>query len=62
MQRLAIVIGLLAMLAGAVWILQGVGILPGSFMSGDRLWAIIGSITLIGGLGLAAWGRRSQTS
>jgi hypothetical protein len=62
MRRLTIVLGVLAALAGAVWILQGIGVLPGSFMSGDRLWAIIGSITLIAGLALAAWGRRSLTS
>jgi hypothetical protein len=62
MRQLTIVLGVLAALAGAVWILQGIGMLPGSFMSGDRRWAIIGSITLVAGLALAAWGERSMTS
>ena len=35
---------LLLELMGWVWILQGVGVLPGSFMSGDIVWAIIGGM------------------
>jgi hypothetical protein len=57
MRRLALVVGTLAALAGLVFALQGVGFLPGSYMTGDRLWLIIGSIMVIAGIGLAAWGR-----
>ena len=35
------------MLSGLVWILQGVNILPGSYMTGDPQWAINGAITMI---------------
>lgn len=31
-------------LTGAVWFLQGIGVLPGSFMSGDIVWAAIGVV------------------
>jgi len=31
-------------LTGAIWVLQGTGVLPGSFMSGDILWAAIGVV------------------
>ena len=38
-------------LVGAVWLLQGVGILPGSFMTGQLFWAVMGAIFLVvGGL------------
>lgn len=31
-------------LTGGIWILQGIGVLPGSFMSGDIVWAAIGVV------------------
>lgn len=34
----------LALLLGLVWMGQGVGLIPGSFMTGDPLWAVIGAI------------------
>lgn len=38
-------------LVGVVWLLQGVGILPGSFMTGQLFWAVMGAIFLVvGGL------------
>lgn len=41
--------GLLA-LVGIVWILQGVNVLPGSMMSGQSLYAVLGLIlAVIGG-------------
>lgn len=36
----------LFMLAGLIWILQGLNILPGSYMTGDPQWAINGAITI----------------
>jgi hypothetical protein len=39
-----IALAILCDLTGAVWILQGVGILPGSFMTGDIVWAAIGAM------------------
>jgi hypothetical protein len=34
-------------LVGWVWILQGMGILPGSFMSGEIVWAAIGILLVL---------------
>lgn len=51
------IIGALLILAGAVWVLQGVNILPGSFMTGDPQWAINGAITIVIGIGLIVFGR-----
>lgn len=56
MNFVLIVIGGLLTLSGAVWTLQGVGILPGSAMSGEVLWAIVGPIVAVVGVGLMAWG------
>jgi hypothetical protein len=58
MRTLSLVIGGIAILAGAVWILQGSGVLPGSFMTGQRMWLIIGIIVGIVGLALAFNGIR----
>ena len=52
------VLGLIAILAGVVWILQGAGVLPGSFMTGQRLWLIIGIIVAIVGVALTYNGIR----
>ena len=47
-----IVVGVLLTLIGALWTLQGAGVVTGSFMSGSRMWLIIGVVALIVGLGL----------
>lgn len=46
------VIGGVMFFVGGIWILQGINILPGSFMTGDPRWAINGAITLVIGIGL----------
>jgi len=59
------VLGALIALAGAVWTLQGLGYIGGSFMSGATLWAVIGPIVLVAGLAiiyLALRGRRRSGS
>ncbi|GAA4378940.1 hypothetical protein [Agromyces bauzanensis] len=48
--------GIVLTLAGVVWTLQGLNVLPGSAMSGATLWAILGPIAAIGGLALIGWG------
>lgn len=53
------IIGILLLLAGAVWILQGLNLLPGSFMTGDLRWAAIGAVTLIGGIVLLSFAKRT---
>jgi hypothetical protein len=56
------VLGVLLILAGSVWILQGVGILPGSFMSGQIQWAINGAIAAVIGAGLLIIANRPRKS
>ena len=52
------VIGGILLFMGAIWFLQGVNILPGSFMTGQMLWAIIGGVTFLVGIILIALARR----
>ena len=44
---------------GAVWILQGINVLPGSFMTGQIRWAVYGGIAVAAGTSvLVATNRR----
>jgi hypothetical protein len=58
MRVASLILGVIAIFAGGVWILQGSGVLPGSFMTGQRMWLIIGIIVAIVGLALAYNGFR----
>jgi hypothetical protein len=61
MTRYAVpVLGALLALVGAVWTLQGAGQLGGSFMTGSRLWLVIGLLALIAGVGLVVWSLRTR--
>lgn len=57
MKILFYIIGGLLILGGGVWFLQGINVLPGSFMTGDPQWAINGAISIIIGIGLIVFGR-----
>jgi hypothetical protein len=43
------IVGGLMILVGIVWFLQGINILPGSFMTGQSQWAVAGAGMLIAG-------------
>jgi len=45
-------VGVLFVLVGCVWFLQGINILPGSFMTGQKKWAVYGGLLLIAGIAL----------
>ncbi len=52
-RQLRVILGIILVLVGAVWTLQGLGVLGGSAMSGVTLWAIIGPLVILAGLALA---------
>lgn len=54
-----IVAGILV-LSGAIWFLQGINVLPGSFMTGQIQWAVYGGIAIAGGIALLLRDRWSQ--
>jgi hypothetical protein len=48
-RRIEAVVGIICVAFGVLWILQGLNILPGSFMSGQTMWLVIGIVlTLVG--------------
>ena len=49
------------LLAGAVFAGQGLGYIPGSYMTGDIKWFWIGSAMVVAGLVLGAFGLRRTT-
>ena len=59
-SRLGTVVAVAVALTGAVWLLQGLGVLTagGSFMTGDPTWAVVGVVFIVGGVLLGAWTRR----
>ena len=53
-----VVLGVLLVLVGGLWTLQGLNVLGGSVMSGKTLWALVGPVVALGGLVLASYGAR----
>ena len=61
MRTILNIVGVLMMLMGTIWFLQGINILPGSFMTGQIRWAVYGGGTAFVGLMIVvAANRRSQ--
>jgi hypothetical protein len=52
------ILGVLLILVGIVWILQGINILLGSFMSGQPLYAVLGIVVAIIGIFLLIFANR----
>jgi predicted permease len=64
MRRLLLLPAVVLVAVGLVFTLQGVGMLPGSFMTGDRRWAAIGVVLILVGSSLSWLGlgrRRPRT-
>lgn len=60
MRWVGIAIGVLAVLIGAVWTLQGLNILGGSVMSGNTTFVVVGPLIVIVGLVLVVVGARAR--
>jgi hypothetical protein len=54
----AVVVGVLAVVTGGVWIGQGLNLIPGSFMTGDKTWFYVGIVVLVLGVVLLLAGLR----
>jgi hypothetical protein len=53
------IFGILLFFMGLVFFLQGINILPGSYMTGDPQWAINGGIAMAIGAGMFFFARRN---
>jgi hypothetical protein len=61
-MRLALnVLGGVLVLLGAIWFLQGINVLPGSFMTGQMQWAVYGGIAVAVGIALLVAASRRRT-
>ena len=45
-------VGLVLVIVGGIWVLQGIGVLAGSFMSGQIRWAVYGGIAVAAGISI----------
>ncbi|MEA3535820.1 hypothetical protein [Rhizobium sp. CC-YZS058] len=52
MQRVSRIAGIICLVLGGLWALQGVGLVGGSFMTGQTQWLVIGGVLVLAGLGL----------
>ncbi len=50
MRTVGVVVGLLLIVVGVIWILQGINVLHGSFMSGRSGYAVLGLVVTVVGL------------
>jgi hypothetical protein len=55
-----VVVGVFAGLVGGVWIGQGLNLIPGSFMTGNRMWFYLGVLAAVVGVALIFLGLRPR--
>jgi hypothetical protein len=55
-----LIVGLVAVLLGGVWALQGIGVIGGSFMSDSPTWVVIGAVVVVAGLLMIVLGARKR--
>ncbi|MEP6960915.1 MAG: hypothetical protein ABI995_02495 [Acidobacteriota bacterium] len=56
------IVGCTLVVFGIIWFLQGINILPGSFMTGQMQWAVYGGISVVAGVALLLAARRGTMS
>lgn len=54
-------VGVLAIVLGGLWTLQGLDVVENSMMSGVSAWAVIGPIVAVAGLALVVIGVRRRS-
>ncbi|MEH1056509.1 hypothetical protein V6U89_15005 [Micromonospora sp. CPCC 206171] len=57
---LTLTLGLLAVVVGAVWTVQGLGYVGGSVMTDQRIWAVVGPVVILIGLVVLWWGLKAR--
>ena len=58
MRRGGTIVGIILILLGLLWILQGSDVIGGSVMSGQSFWLYAGIVLAIIGIGITWWARR----
>ena len=61
-MRMALnIVGMLSLLSGCLWFLQGINVLPDNFMTGQTQWAVYGVISVVAGTGFLIAAKRQRT-
>jgi len=60
MRLMRNLLALIVLAIGLLWSLQGIGLVPGSFMTGQSQWLYIGLVTMLVGLLGLGWANRSR--
>ena len=62
-DEMSVLLGVLLVLGGGVWVAQGLNLswAPGSFMTAEPLWVVIGAATMALGLFLVIRGLRARS-
>ena len=58
-KRILNLVAALLVIAGGVFFLQGLGLVPSRLMFGKPEWVVIGGLMVIAGIGIVVWRRRS---
>lgn len=59
MKSMMSILGVVVFLAGLIFFLQGINLLPGSFMTGDPQWTVNGGVAMVVGAALYFISRRN---
>ena len=59
-MRALIAVGVVLCLIGLLWFGQGIGLIGGSFMTGEAVWAVIGVVCILIGGAMIRGGRRAR--
>ena len=54
------IVGVVLVILGSIWFLQGINVLPGSFMTGQTRWAVRGGILVFAGIAGLVWANRKR--
>ena len=57
-----IIVGVIAVIIGGVFAGQGMNLIPGSFMTGNRMWLVIGLVVAVVGIILVTLGLRRHST
>jgi hypothetical protein len=60
MRLIRFVLALIVLALGALWSLQGLGLVKGSLMTGQTQWLYIGLVTMLVGVVGLRWANRSR--
>jgi uncharacterized membrane protein YphA (DoxX/SURF4 family) len=62
MKAVYLIVGVVLLLLGLLWVFQGLGVITGGFMSGNKLFFALGLLLAIGGIAAIYSGARRKST